>query len=481
MKKVKRSTILFLVVISLLSGCSTTKITNLNTSEAIAPQSNEIKAVKSHFEYMGLEHTPGIASGHYTVKDMRMSGRLLYEIFPGRIRFAAWAANAKTGKEYQAQALFAGLNTWAKPHVTLVMDGDQETGLTPESKVAVFSTNYTRVYEIIDHGPGKSQRVKEHMITCNFFGDANCRVDIIDQYGTLISSLKEAEVDPVKIGVVDEQWGYFTDDDGARFYSPLPEEKIKQIATINPKYDYMDKFVANTHAMISVNPYSTAATFIIDAIVAAVDSSAGPSMDDESNEALIGPTVEYLLNMFVGEVLKIRKKLKSKEGRKEILTQLRIELRDEVRAELRAELEDEVRAQEIINVRVSNRNEQLHKKNVVSTKDAARWIWDSSKKDPYRVSQQSNLEFVRRTLALFDIDAEVQRKLLIKWHNQTMGLTRVSAGQKVTSVIAKNGVRHDNVTVNWKDRSDVLSMTYSTEYKGETYTVSEVAGYWVLL
>lgn len=445
---------MMLLVIVSLSGCSSIKPTtveNVNYVETLQEENDEVELLSDRQYYMGLEETPGIKKGKYRSVQMIMNQTLLTEIFPGRVRYLAWVVNP-SGKEFKAQALFAGLNHTLKPHVSVIIDGYKSLGLVDESKVILLSTGFTYVYD----AGGTEYRIDNK----KFSDDPKYRREIVEKYGEEIGSLRSVEGDIVKD--IKNNWGYFQFGK-RRFYSPLSEVQVREVAARYPSdYKIVDKYITNARAAVVFDPYSMGVSTALDVYKTLTAPSTGADYDSViTRREQLGFVTAYIAELYRSAM--IREGLLAGKGNGQEKRTVAISIPAEKKV---------VRARKPIRRSVVNNNI---------------WRWDRSDKDLYGRGKKTPLEerlHIEKSLKLLDLPMEVQAKVIDQWRFRKGKIEILEIGDIVRKILTKGGKVHQNVRAEWRDCEALIINVYTVSYSGKTYRIGRsiaINGHWVIL
>lgn len=293
---------LYLSFIVILSGCVQTTVKGINSGHAPVDNSllltGDIKLLNDPYEYTGLKETEAIISGKYTVVKADFPENLFAEFFPGRLKWHAWIVNPRTGQEFHGQAMFSGLDEHLEPFFTIVIDGDESVGLSSDSRFILLSSGFTYGY---DAGG------REFVINSSKFSNSSeYRNHLVTEKGDAIGSVKHPNREIVKRILL--SWNYFQSKEGFKFYTPLAEEHVRAIASINSQYDFVDKFVAKARAMVSLDYVSTAISLAFDVARAANAPSAGWDYDSVIERREMGFSVNYITALYRQSMMRELKK-----------------------------------------------------------------------------------------------------------------------------------------------------------------------------
>lgn len=291
----KKSFTLFFVLLAvalLLGGCAPAmNATNVNNQDYQKPGGeSEVQLLNTDlYAYTGLLETKAIKKRTFTVLKIDMSFDKFKELFPGRTTYYAWVVNLKTGKEFFVQGLFSGFEENFEPFLTAVIDGDESTGLVEKDcKLIVLSTAFKYGYDI----GGRKFPVD----SAKFAAGPDYRRDIVDKYGDLVSEIKKVANGKELVEDILQNWSYFErNSDGARFYTSLSEERMKQLAKLNPQYNFWDKFKYNARLSIApLNYVATAVNLGFDILNSAMAPSWGADFDSVISREDFGFALAYL-------------------------------------------------------------------------------------------------------------------------------------------------------------------------------------------
>lgn len=277
----------------LMAGCVQTSIRNINSGHAPAQKrpgvlTGEIELLNEPYEYAGLKETENIKSGSYTVVKARFPEDLYAEFFPGRLKWHAWIVNPSTGQEFHGQAMFAGLDENLDPFCIIIIDGNEKTGLSDDSRYILLSSGFTYGYTV--------GGTEFSIDASNFSKSPEYRTKVVLREGEEVGNVKHPKREIVKRIISD--WNYFQSTEGFRFYTPLTKEHVRAIASINSQYDFVDKFIARSRAMISLDYISSAVSLAFDVVNATTAPSAGWDYDSVITRRQMGFSTNYIAALY---------------------------------------------------------------------------------------------------------------------------------------------------------------------------------------
>lgn len=467
MKTRKRTAMCLLLTILLVTGCGQKGVV-LNPRSPLYAPTEKIYILREPYEYMGLEETAAIKAGHYTLKKVMFPDDLDCENFPGRVSWSGWVVNPD-GKEFWAQALFAGLDESLKPFMVIVIDGDETTGLMPDAKYVTLSSGATFAYD----AGGSSVEIFSPE---DYWRKPEYRKEIADEHGDKIGDLEK--VDPVIMEKIMTNWSYFHSDErgGIKFYSPLTEEQFKEVASINPQYTFAGKFVANSRLMISPDYIAVAISLGFDVMRSADAPSTGWDFDSVISRRNMSFTMRYTKGLyrtaFVREAMRMQSRATG-ENDKDTVEMVR--LMPSSKKKVIDPEETNMANPEIIPV--ANAERKIEKKE---------WRWDLHNKDPYvgleGVQPQTfeqKVAFINRAFWLLGIPEETRASLVDEWRYRKEKWGVLNPGQIVSKILTGFGDVHENVTADWRDRRDPIPIKI---YETKGYQVAQtMSGHWILL
>lgn len=255
---------LALLLILLLAGCGTL---GGNTMKLATEREDGQKQVVSvdPISFTGVQMTSAIVSGQYQAKLGTFPDELFSEFHPLRFRYNAIAYGKDSGKEYPAQAIYAGYAMCAL-RLVFIVEGDVK-----EPIVGAFaSTRFTRLFNL--YGEEIVVEKPEKLIS-----DAAYRKEMVLAGGTLASKLKNIPVFG-KSGMQESIDSWNTVRVKALPYdihTPLSENLLKIVARDNPEISFPEKLVGNAQASVSMSWFGTAVGAVADVFAAAGASDKG--------------------------------------------------------------------------------------------------------------------------------------------------------------------------------------------------------------
>lgn len=287
----KRSYCWFIVMMMVIaSGCASTKMqTNMQFDPRMyAADTKEMKmeTAKAVADYLlepidstGFRETEPMRKGIMTTREVVLPERLLAgELYPGRIRWNAIAITPD-GREFFAQVGYVFRTLVLKTGTVRFIGGmfiDGTEADLADAKIIGISTKGSFGYDL-------SATEKEFPVDWKRFkSEPAYRNQLTLTNGTPVASLRPAEyLIPMVNG-----WNRYTSERG-HLLSPLGEREIKEIAGINPKYSYSQKWADTGKMVISTDPIGTGTGILIDLFKAAISSSKGwdfESRDKKNDE-----------------------------------------------------------------------------------------------------------------------------------------------------------------------------------------------------
>lgn len=245
---------LFLATMVLLAGgcAASIKIENANVSALVdkTEKADKVEMLIEPYESLGLKETEAIKKGEVSVFRGIFPDILFGEYYPGRIRWNVWAIEPN-GREYFGQALFSGVEYTGFFSWHILVDGK----VSDEARCLVLSSAVDYGYDLsgrefpIENRKGFLENKEEE------------RKKFILQNGTRLGDIRRFSFDDIK-GVI-SKWNKFDTPKGG-LLSPISEDDLKFVASINPQYSFGEKLVASGHFSISLDPMANAMRLAID-------------------------------------------------------------------------------------------------------------------------------------------------------------------------------------------------------------------------
>lgn len=252
----------------LLAGCVTLGGNTMKVTTDEGERAVSIDPIAS----IGLEWTEAMREGKFQASLGNFPDGLFSDMHPLRFRYMAVAYGERTGKEYPAQALYAGYAECGL-RLMFIVEGNPD-----EPIIGAFATTrFTRMFTL--YGEEISVKTPEKLSS-----DAVYRKDVVLSGGTAVSQLKKVPQTGAN-GLIAIFSGWNTAKAKGLPYeirTPVGEKFAKSIARENPEYAFSQKLVGN--GRFGINPFdwfSTAVSAAQDVLVAA---SAPDKGWDESSQ-----------------------------------------------------------------------------------------------------------------------------------------------------------------------------------------------------
>lgn len=246
----------------LVSGCATLG----SNTVALATESGIKKEVSiDPIQFVGIEWTEEFQSGRFHASLGTFPNALFSDFHPLRFRYQAIAYGQKSGKEYPAQAIYAGYADCGL-RLIFIVEGDPD-----EPIIGAFATTrFTRLFSL--QGDEISVESPEKLTT-----DAAYRKEVVLSGGTDTKRLKAIPVGgPKGLHAVFATWTRFRiAKGGPEMRSPLAEKLIRSVARENPELAFQEKLVGNAQIALSLSWFTVAAGAAGDVITASNASDRG--------------------------------------------------------------------------------------------------------------------------------------------------------------------------------------------------------------
>lgn len=253
-----------LLLLALLSaGCATLGGNTMNLASEEGEKKQELSI--DPIAFTGVQMTPAIQGGRYKAYLGTFPDEFFSEFHPLRFRYNAIVYGKDSGKEYPAQAIYAGYAKCAL-RLVLIVEGD----VTEPIVGAFATTRFTRVFNL--HGEEISVKTPEKLIS-----DAKYRKGVVMSGGTFVSRLKSIPV-VGKSGMQETFASWNMVRVKALPYeirTPLSEKLLKVVARDNPEISFQEKLVGNGQFGINMSWFGTAVGAIADVFTAANVSAKG--------------------------------------------------------------------------------------------------------------------------------------------------------------------------------------------------------------
>ena len=247
---------LILMFVILMSGCTSLG----GNTMTIATEDGGKKEVSiDQIKFVGIEETGLIREGRFKAYLANFPKGLFAEYHPLRFRYNAVAYGKNSGKEYPAQALYAGFAECALRMVVIV------EGNPSEPIVGVIATTrLTRMFTLL--GEEIAVKTPEKLAS-----DAKYRKETVLASGTEVNRLKGVPVSGE--GGLRSEFRSWTAFRAPAFQyairTPLPEEVVRGVARQNPEYSFGEKLVGNARFGVTLDWFSTAMGAAFDVVAAA--------------------------------------------------------------------------------------------------------------------------------------------------------------------------------------------------------------------
>ncbi len=249
--------ILALLFVSLMaSGCASL---GGNTMSVATDDGKKKEISIDQIKFVGIEETGMIRDGRFKAYFANYPKGLFAEFHPLRVRYNAIAYGKNSGKEYPAQAMYAGFAECAL-RMVLIVEGNPD-----EPVVGAFATTrLTRLFTLL--GEEIAVKTPEKLAS-----DAKYRKETVLAHGTPVTRLKGVPV--TGEGGLHAEFASWTAFRAPAFQyairTPLPEEIVRGVARQNPEYSFGEKLVGNGQFGITLSWFGTAMGAAADVIVAA--------------------------------------------------------------------------------------------------------------------------------------------------------------------------------------------------------------------
>lgn len=247
--------IIVLIAALLLAGCATLG----GNTVAVATETGKQEVSIDPISFIGIRETSAIREGNFSAVLGNFPDELFDEMHPLRMRYNAIAFGTTTGKEYPAQAMYAGFAQCAI-RLVFIVEGNPD-----EPVVGAFAnTRFTRLFDL--YGKEITVETPEKLSS-----DAIYRKSIVLSGGTVTTKLKGVPVTG-KDGLREIFSGWSTVRTKALPYTirtPLAEKFVRSVARENNELNFSEKLVSNGHLGISMSWFSTAMGAASDVLMAA--------------------------------------------------------------------------------------------------------------------------------------------------------------------------------------------------------------------
>jgi len=279
----------------ILAGCATgvnsLKIQNVNLGQE---KPGTVEMPVELFQLVGVEKTPEIASGDFEARVVKIPHRLLGEWDFGRVNWRGWIVSSDN-KETPVQILL-----WRCDYegnilgIALIPNG-------VEGKLIIPATQLSFGYD----AEGKEFEIDLK----NFLANVAYRKKIAEE-GSEISSLKKI---PFQIEEVFSSWNEYRMSEGKSILSPLGEDDMRIIASVNPQFKFGEKLVGtgSFSLTISASPIGMAQALLVGVIRDAIRAKGAPSIGADYQSMVsrrkMGILVEWIARMYTGAMEEMHK------------------------------------------------------------------------------------------------------------------------------------------------------------------------------
>jgi len=231
-------------IVAILSGCATNQFMLKGVNQNGEKKDMDFRM--EPYQTAGLMLTPAIKNREATIVLGQFSKRLLNgEWMVGRIAWKAIGVD-KSGNEYTGQYLFSGATHRGVRLGTLVMDVKGRDDV----KVIVTSTEVEYGYDLFTN---------ESPLDPKFRSDPEYRQKVILKHGTRLGDMQKV----TDFYEIIARWNHYQTPEGI-LISPLGENDLKFIASINPQYSYLEKLVGSARVSVSADYISTSVGLGVD-------------------------------------------------------------------------------------------------------------------------------------------------------------------------------------------------------------------------
>jgi hypothetical protein len=454
--------ILLGLFLTILSGCGqTTIIRYVNNNEYMLPDGNiEVQLLETEmWAYAGLRETKAIKAGHFSVYKARFSVDLFKEIFPGRTTYYGWTINRETKKEFFTQLLISGFDEDNIPFAQVIIDGDESTGMIPEEcSFLNLSTKFNRAYDV-----GGTMYPLDADV---FSKEPEYRLEKVVEYGDEVDGLKVIANGKELVYDILANWSSFKrDSDGATFYTPLNETQMKQLAQLNPQYDFWNKYKYNAKLVVTPNYVAMGISSAFDVVISANAPSWGPDFDSMIKRDDMGLAMAYVLAF-------------SKQNSQKVAELMYERM---VTEQFNGKLPEEVVSKTTRTVTRKGINQSPETK-ITPREILSPHIW-SDYKSKGIVSQEQAIDQLKVSLKMIAIPDEVisifERVVL----NRGYRYLSVRNGDKVLGVVIDGKVIHKSATVAWNEALRALPVKRYRLLNNKTNKMYSIGltdyGHWV--
>jgi hypothetical protein len=232
-------------IVTILSGCATNQFMLKGVNQNGEKKDMDFRM--EPYQTSGLLLTPALKNREATIVLGTFSKRLLNgEWMVGRLTWKAFGVDT-SGNEYAGQYLFSGATSRGIRLGTLVMDVKNRDDV----KAIVTSTELEYGYDILSGN--------EFRLDLKFRSDPEYRRQVILKNGTRLGDMNRV----TDFYEIISKWNRYQTPEGI-LLSPLGESDLKFIASINPQYSYLEKFVGSARVSVSADYISTSVGLGVD-------------------------------------------------------------------------------------------------------------------------------------------------------------------------------------------------------------------------
>ena len=262
-----------------LNGCASQKLviksSHFNTFGYDKSTANVADLMIEPFESLGVIITPEIKKGDVTVVRGKFPTILFGEYGPGRIRWNGVAISLK-GEMFFAQIVLEKSDSYLA-----LIQGDKNE--VANSKIIIMSTLVDYGYDLggnefaIDRGKFLENK-KDYIAR------------LVNERGSSVSNLEKVK----GFSRILSNWNEYQTPKG-RLLSPLGEEELKTIASINPQYTYGEKLIASGRFSLSPDYIGTGVGLALDLIRArGVPSTGWDYRSELASRRNMGAIIEFV-------------------------------------------------------------------------------------------------------------------------------------------------------------------------------------------
>lgn len=275
--------IIAVLIVVFTSGCTT-----LGTNKVALATDDGQKAEKTiePIGFVGVELSENIRNGRYQAYLATFPPELFAEFHPLRVRYPA-LAYGQSGKEYPAQALYAGYADCTL-RVVFLVEGNPSEPVTG----ALATTHFTKVFSL--YGDTISVKTPEKLVS-----DSQYRKDVVLEGGTLVKRLKPVALTGTGgLQNVFASWGTVRVKGLPDQATPLSERFVRLVARDNPELSFQEKLVANGQFGISMSWFSIAMGAAQDLLISANATDKGWSEGSELKRGYQGMIAQAVARQY---------------------------------------------------------------------------------------------------------------------------------------------------------------------------------------